>query len=203
MSGLTVDEYSLFMERLNELFRTGEIGLEDYRAMLRDLDDTFGQNEGLNNFLDTLGTAQKTLSEDLVAAFREGESASGSFKKFFKTVIDQIIADVFRLAVIQPILGAILGPFGFGFGTGGNIIKLATGGPVMSNKPYIVGERGPELFVPTGAGQIVPNHQMGGGGTTYVTNISAVDTQSFQQAIAKDPEFIFNVSRAGSRRTPA
>lgn len=39
----------------------------------------------------------------------------------------------------------------------------ATGGPVSQNTPYMVGERGPELFVPNKSGSIVPNHQMGGG----------------------------------------
>lgn len=43
----------------------------------------------------------------------------------------------------------------------------AAGGPVSANSLYMVGERGPELFVPSTAGQIVPNHQLGtvGGGT--------------------------------------
>ena len=61
------------------------------------------------------------------------------------------------------------------------------------------------MFVPNQSGTVVPNNMLSGrtgsmGGT--VINISAVDTQSFQQAIARDPEFIFNVSRAGARRTP-
>ena len=40
-------------------------------------------------------------------------------------------------------------------------------------KPYIVGEQGPELFVPGGSGSIVPNHRLGGmGGGTVVQNIT-------------------------------
>jgi hypothetical protein len=39
----------------------------------------------------------------------------------------------------------------------------AAGGPVGAGRPYIVGERGPEMFVPGQSGQIVPNSQMGGG----------------------------------------
>jgi len=38
----------------------------------------------------------------------------------------------------------------------------AAGGPVMGGSPYIVGERGPELFVPGSSGSIVPNNRMGG-----------------------------------------
>jgi TP901 family phage tail tape measure protein len=38
----------------------------------------------------------------------------------------------------------------------------ASGGPVSSNSPYVVGEQGPELFVPDQGGSIVPNHALGG-----------------------------------------
>lgn len=76
------------------------------------------------------------------------------------------------------------------------------GGPVMKNRPYIVGEKGPELFVPGATGNIVPNDSLGGGrAVTY--NINAVDAQSFQQLVARDPEFIFAVTEAGRRRLPA
>ena len=42
----------------------------------------------------------------------------------------------------------------------------ATGGPVSDGKPYLVGERGAELFVPNTSGAIVPNHKLGGGNIT-------------------------------------
>jgi phage-related minor tail protein len=86
--------------------------------------------------------------------------------------------------------------FGGGFGTGfrygnqdlgaflmGN--GRAAGGPVAGNTPYIVGERGPELFMPSSAGTIVPNHAMGMSGVTNVTNnyIQAIDVQSFEQRL--------------------
>ena len=40
------------------------------------------------------------------------------------------------------------------------------GGPVTGGTPYIVGEKGPELFVPNNSGQIIPNNQLGGSGDT-------------------------------------
>lgn len=48
----------------------------------------------------------------------------------------------------------------------GSIFKpeaRATGGPVMSGRPYIVGEEGPELFSPRMSGSIIPNEHLGGG----------------------------------------
>lgn len=44
----------------------------------------------------------------------------------------------------------------------------ANGGPVSANQLYMVGERGPELFVPNGGGSIVPNHKLSGGGSMQV-----------------------------------
>ena len=52
----------------------------------------------------------------------------------------------------------------------------ASGGPVYAGSPYIVGEKGPELFMPTTSGSIVPNNQLGGpsSGVTNVTvNVDA------------------------------
>ena len=58
------------------------------------------------------------------------------------------------------------------------------GGPVSENKPYIVGEGGPELFIPNQGGFISPD---GGGRNVNVTfNINAVDTTGFQQLLANE-----------------
>jgi TP901 family phage tail tape measure protein len=48
----------------------------------------------------------------------------------------------------------------------------AAGGSVMGGGPYLVGERGPELFMPSGSGQIVPNHRLGGGSNITI-NVNA------------------------------
>lgn len=59
--------------------------------------------------------------------------------------------------------------------TGGSTVNIpqqnqmeaqATGGPVMGNTPYLVGEKGPEVFVPNGSGTVIPNNQLGSGSAT-------------------------------------
>ena len=55
----------------------------------------------------------------------------------------------------------------------------ANGGPVGMRQPYLVGERGPELFVPNQSGNIIPNHDLagvGGGSTSVVVNVDASGT---------------------------
>ena len=54
---------------------------------------------------------------------------------------------------------------------GFSLSGFANGGPVMGGKPIIVGEKGPELFVPGSNGGIVPNHAMGG--NTYSITVQA------------------------------
>ena len=48
----------------------------------------------------------------------------------------------------------------------------AMGGPVSANSPYIVGERGPELFVPHASGSIVSNSNMNQGGGSAGSSIN-------------------------------
>jgi hypothetical protein len=64
------------------------------------------------------------------------------------------------------------------------IPKLAKGGMVTANSPYIVGEVGPELFVPSGNGRIVPNNQLGsGGGNIYINVSGAIDQEGTARRI--------------------
>lgn len=206
---LTTEEYAQKQEILNALIAKYPTLLAEAERAQDALDEALGENEGLANFLDTIGRAQKRLSEDLATALMEGKSASESFKNFFKTLVNQMIADALRLMIIQPILSSL---FGLQFGAGGSVTGLdfggslfggifgrANGGPVMANQPYIVGEKGPELMIPGQSGSIVPNSALG---TSVTYNINAVDAPSFQALVASDPEFIYNVTRVGAKRLP-
>lgn len=68
------------------------------------------------------------------------------------------------------------------------------GGYVAGNRSIIVGERGPEIFTPSGSGTITPNFAGMGGGTTQVTyNINAVDSASFVDMLSEQPEIIHSL----------
>jgi phage-related minor tail protein len=126
-------------------------------------------------------------------------------KLSFKDLANSIIADLIRIAVRRAIVAAIGGPLGSLFG-------MANGGPVQGATPIIVGERGPEMFVPQSAGKIISNSalkgsgqnssSMGGGQTVVNYNIQAVDASSFRSLVAKDPSFIYAVTEQGRRSQP-
>ena len=71
---------------------------------------------------------------------------------------------------------------------------LAEGGPVAASTPYIVGEVGPELFVPNTAGTVIPNNQLASnGGSTDVTALANAIVAAFQSGVklqvTTDPTF--------------
>jgi hypothetical protein len=90
----------------------------------------------------------------------------------------------------------------------------ALGGPVNATSAYMVGENGPEVFVPKTSGNIVRNEDLGkmGRGSQeqqqpQITNVSysiqAVDASSFRSLLASDPEFIHSVAERGRNRSPS
>lgn len=63
---------------------------------------------------------------------------------------------------------------------------FAGGGYAMSGQPYLVGENGPELFIPGASGSVMPNESMGGlGGVTVHQTINTPDANSFRRASAQ------------------
>lgn len=117
-------------------------------------------------------------------------------KLSFKDLANSVIADLARIQA-RRLLVNLIG------GSGGGLFGRAGGGNVNALQPYMVGESGPELFVPNAAGNIKPNYALGGGGMTAVTyNINAVDANSFKQLVASDPSFIYAVTEQGRRSLP-
>jgi hypothetical protein len=88
----------------------------------------------------------------------------------------QWIQDI--LVQITSAVGGLFGGIGEMLGLGGGTIEArAVGGPVNSGQPYLVGEEGPELFVPNGSGTIVPNGS-GAGGVNVSINLGGVSVRN-------------------------
>ena len=119
---------------------------------------------------------------------REAITGAQSFGQAMTNVLNRI-----RDKIIDAQLEKLIGGFGESFGKSagggkgkgiggflGSVIGglFANGGRPPVGKASIVGERGPELFVPSVAGTIVPNNKLGGGGTSNIVNVSVDATGS-------------------------
>ena len=142
----------------------------------------------------------KTKTEETIQIFAD---MSSTFAGTFGSAIDAMLSGTDKLGASLQNLGVdllksiskmlimygiaqALGALGGGDSTGffsylakgfGYTPKRAMGGPVTAGQPYMVGERGPELFVPSSGGNIVPNGQAGGSGVAVTVNVDAKGTQ--------------------------
>jgi phage-related minor tail protein len=166
-------------------------------------------NEYVDNATNAAQQAQRVFQaatqgmEDLLMGFFK--TGKFGWKDFVQNIIDVMMRSQIQQLIAKTFggIGSVGGGSRGGGGLfGGAIIPgfLASGGPASAGKPYIVGERGPELFVPNSSGSVIPNGALGGGPVTY--NINAVDAMSFKQMLAQDPSFLHAVAEQGRRRIP-
>jgi len=142
---------------------------------------------------------------------------TGKFK--FKDFAAAIIKDLIRIELQAQAMSIFKSLTG---GGGGSIIGSivgalfggkAAGGPVDANTPYVVGEKGPELFMPKTAGNIIPNDKLNGMGSKSSTttanapitnnyntyNINALDAKSVAQLFAENRKAIFGANKMAER----
>tara|TARA_R100000426_G_scaffold61122_2_gene43033 strand:+ start:154 stop:1923 length:1770 start_codon:yes stop_codon:yes gene_type:complete len=162
---LTVDTSELETELSNVAEGVAEVGNAAEKAKV-----TLG-----TELKQSIVSTSHAFTNDFVGALMEGESALDSFKNFAKNIVQQIIATFLQMAVVNQILNAV-----FGLTGGANALPTITvgqagGGTIQGKRPTLVGERGPELFVPNTGGTIMNNMNTrsalsGGGGVTIVQN---------------------------------
>ena len=113
------------------------------------------------------------LEDGLVGLINGTKSASDAFRDMANNIINDMIRMVIQQSITAPLAGALSGAISGMFGgASAPAIPSAIGGSVQSGRTHLVGERGPELFIPSASGSIVPNNAMGGGGITVVQNIN-------------------------------
>lgn len=114
--------------------------------------------------VDGFARAGGVLERGLLSAIRRGSLGFEDLRSIAIQALDQIASHALQIG-LDSILGGIgRGKSGGGIGDmlgsllGGalGLPGRATGGPVAPGRGYLVGERGPELFVPTSAGRVEP-----------------------------------------------
>lgn len=163
-------------------------------------DAVFGASEAMRKYSEDATNAGAQIEGALTDSFKGLEDTLANFvttgKLNFKDFADSIISDLARIAIRQTITGPLASALGSLFGGSGGSSDIlgtfisglsarAAGGPVSANTPYLVGEMGKELFVPSQAGTIVPNHALNGGAggqpLTVVQNFTVGDVATLSQ----------------------
>ena len=129
------------------------------------------QAKKLNDAFKQIGQDIGTGITDALADAVEGTRTLGEAAR---SILNDIASSLLRLGINAALTGL------FGGTKIGGFLGFANGGRPPVGKPSIVGERGPEIFVPRSAGTIIPNNKIGGSGGT-VNNINVnVDASGMQ-----------------------
>jgi hypothetical protein len=122
----------------------------DLETMRRSLD---------TSLLDGFGRAGNVLERGLLGALRRGSLGFEDLKRIALNALSEIAANALQMS-LGGVFGGGQGSGGLGGLIGQSIGALfglpgrATGGPVAPGRAYLVGERGPEVFVPTASGRV-------------------------------------------------
>jgi len=167
---------------------------------------SFGWNKAFNQFKEDAYNNAKIAEDAFSSVIGSMNSAIDSFvtkgKLDFASLAVSILQDLEKIILKAMVMRALTG-MGSSFGNGDGLFTggastpggaygpsyqaFAGGGDPPIGVPSLVGENGPELFIPKNSGTVIPNNQLGGalGSTTNVTNynIQAIDTKSFEDRL--------------------
>ena len=201
---------------------------------------SFGWEKSFNQFKDDAMNYSKA-GEDAFAMFTDSigsaidqfaTNGTTSFKKFTLSIIKDISLMITKFYAMQLAMIAVgfiskfFGGTGTGIGNmgsaslnpfgGGGIGTTIPSGPMAEggniNSPRLVGELGPEIFIPKGSGTIIPNNKLSDSFSSgqpsivyngpYIASMSAIDTQSAMQFLAKNKMGVWAANQSANRSVP-
>ena len=161
--------------------------IDALRAQAQAAADAAGTEEQRQRVLELQQYAQD-LASTISSGFEDAILSGKSFGAILKGLGEDILRLTIRFAVIEPLARRLAAVFSGDAQGGGGIFSVlssavssifggfrADGGPVQAGKAYVVGERRPELFVPSVSGMVVPEVPRAGGvvSVTHVINVDA------------------------------
>jgi lambda family phage tail tape measure protein len=200
---------------VEDMRKTGQatirLGKENYDAQRT---FTYGWTKAFNEYKDAATNAANEGSQAFTTFSKNMESAIDNFvetgKLSFSNLAESIIKDMLKIELKKQAMN-FMGSFGGGgggglgslFAAGAKLLGFADGGDPPVGVPSMVGERGPEMFVPKTAGTIIPNGKLGemGGTVNNVTNynINAIDTKSFEDRILGSSKAVWAANAYGNK----
>ena len=168
-------EFEANEEKTNALVSTAQKNKEINNI----LSETNVKTDAIVDSTKEIKTAFEQIGDSIATgvsdALVEAIQGTKSLGEAAKSILNDISSQLLRLGINTLLKSTGLGIFE-------NLTGFANGGRPPVGRPSIVGEKGPELFVPSSAGTIIPNDKLGGGGMTnnIVVNVSmegGVDSQ--------------------------
>ena len=190
------------------LGRYGGRGATSGRALVANFDLTPDRDRGSSRIKSTIDLTREltaaeqqrldllqTIEGSLESGFMSMVDGTKSVKDAFRSMARDIIAELYRVLVVQRIVGSIMGfvnPSAAMLAPGIPAPPMrprAAGGSIMPGGTYLVGEKGPEIIRPRHSGTVVPAHLSGQGGSslTVQNNITVTgsDAANIRMEVAK------------------
>lgn len=198
------------LEIVNQVKDAEKLAIEEIIVARQQEQMTFeaGWNRAYRQYIESSQDASKAGEQAFSALFGNMQdqlenfvrTGKISFKNFAASVIADLLAIQMRAQAVSMFKGfsSFFGGGGGFFSSIGSLFGMAADGGYIEG-PTIVGEQGPELFVPRSNGTVIPNQQLSGhmGGVTNVTNnyINAIDTKSFEERILRSPNAVWAANK--------
>ena len=183
---------------LTEAYEAGKISVEQYNDAATGALGLNQKTDGpLQSYFKSLQNPIEEMERATVNAYQSMEDAAVKFattgKLDFKSMANSIIADLIRIQIRKSMSGIFSAGGGDAGGGGvlgtilggiGSILGFADGGTPPVGRASMVGERGPELFVPQSSGTIIPNGQLGGSSATINNSYNIqIDSRADQASV--------------------
>lgn len=218
---LDIEERARAIAKENELFAKGtDLAKQRNKILKADAESQKTFSYGWSKAFEDYKKAAENAATDGAKTFQtfsKGmEDAIDGFvetgKLSFSNFTESIIKDLLKIQLKRQALAL----WDMGGGSVGGIISaglklfgFADGGNPPVGVPSMVGERGPELFIPKTAGTIIPNNMLKGDSAPtinyngpYIANMSAIDTQSGVQFLAKNKQAVWATYQSANRSVP-
>lgn len=211
-----IDSYSAMMRKTGQA--TIKINKDNQDAQKT---FSYGWTKAFNDYKDAAFNAANDGNQAFQTFSKGMEDAISSFvetgKLSFSNFTESVIKDLLKIALKKQALqlfdqgtSALSSGVGGLISTGLKMLGFADGGNPPVGVPSMVGERGPELFVPKTAGTIIPNNMLQGNDNAptinyngpYIANMSAIDTQSGAQFLAKNKQAVWATYQSANRSIP-
>lgn len=190
---------------LEQTNATMQISIEQKKLLENSKSFETGWKQAFNNYADNATNAAKRAGDIFNSMTSNMNNALDNFvetgKLNFNDLATSIIKDIIKIELKAAAASFLTASKGMNWGS---LLGFADGGNPPVGRASIVGENGPELFVPKSSGTIIPNGALQGGGGSVVNNyytVNAVDAKSVAQLFAENRKTLYGSVKMAEKET--